>query len=85
MLRLLFWLTALCVTGKWIQELWKERKKPGEETQDPIPGKEADDHGETAKQFPESLYKSQEDLLQRIDTVLILLMLLGAIILQEIR
>ena len=50
----------------------------------PLPGKNADDHGEATKQFPESFYEKQEDLLWRIDTVLILLMLLGAIILSEI-
>lgn len=50
----------------------------------PLPGKKADDHGEAAKQFPESFYEKQEDLLWRIDAVLILLMLLGAIILSVI-
>ena len=80
MLRFLFWITALIVTGTWMKELWQERKEPREEMKNPLPGKKADDHGEAAKQFPESFYEKQEDLLWRIDAVLILLMLLGAII-----
>lgn len=84
MMRFLFWITALLVTGKWMKELWQERKKPREEAKNPLPGKNADDHGESAKQFPESFYEKQEDLSWRIDTVLMLLMLLGAIILSEI-
>lgn len=77
LVRFLFLITAIQITGNWLLDLCDKRHKPGEKTGDQLTGNEPNNDSQTTKQLPKSLYKAETKILWRIDMGLVLLMLLG--------
>lgn len=74
--------TSVLLLYLWFLELWQERKKPGKKLKYFIPGEEANYNSNTAKQLPEAL-NNLDKVIWRLDTVLVLLMIIGCVVLSR--